>query len=617
MSSAKWFDKQLLKVNSALLAINRFFIGATYSVRAIKLVWSTHRGMTLLIACLTVISGLLPALMAYFGKLIVDNVSMALISSSDEHLRMALIFVALEGLAIALLHLSDHSLLACRQILQSLMTFRINEMILGKVQDLELAHFEDTRFYDRLIQAREGAANKPLGMVEQTFGLVRDGVALISIAGLIFQFSPWAVLILAIASLPAFLVETSFANKAFELFKWQSPEKRMQEYLVTVLTREDYVKEVKLLGLSGLFFQRYKDIFNVVFAKEKRLATRRELWSFLFGLFGTVALYATFGWVVYEAALGSITLGDMTMYLMLFKKGQESFFAAMEALGGMYENNLYLTNLYEFLEEDIPPPCGSYTAGPLPEDGLRFNNVWFTYPGSEVPALKGVSFHVKPGEKLAVVGENGSGKTTLVKLLTRLYEPESGTITWEGLDLREWNPVALRRRIGVIFQDFIRYQLSVGENIGVGDLEALSDESRWQEAAEKGMAAPMIEAMPEAYKTPLGRWFKNGRELSGGQWQKVALSRAFMRRDADILILDEPTAAIDAPTEIQIFDRFRQLTHNQMAILISHRFSTVRLADTIMVMENGTIIEMGKHETLLSRDGLYAQLFQLQAAGYQ
>ena len=283
----------------------------------------------------------------------------------------------------------------------------------------------------------------------------------------------------------------------------------------------------------------------------------------------------------------------------------------------MYEDNLYLSNLYEFMEETIPPPVGSVKEGPRPGDGIRFENVSFAYPGAETNAVQSIDLHIPPGSKLALVGENGSGKTTLIKLMTRLYTPTEGRVTLDGLDLQEWDPEILRQRIGVIFQDFARYQFKVGENVGVGDVRAIDDEDRWEDAADKGLAKPFIDELPDRYDTQLGRWFKGGRELSGGQWQKVALSRAFMRREADILVLDEPTAAMDAEAEVRIFDRFRDVTQDQIAVLISHRFSTVRMADYIIVLNGGRVIEQGSHEDLMKEDGVYAHLFSLQAAGYQ
>jgi ATP-binding cassette subfamily B protein len=307
----------------------------------------------------------------------------------------------------------------------------------------------------------------------------------------------------------------------------------------------------------------------------------------------------------------------MTMYVLLFRQGQAAVSASLAAIGGMYEDNLYLSTLYDYLDTPVYAPLGTATSGPTPGDGVRFENVSFTYPGSTEPAVTDVSVHLQPGRSLALVGENGSGKTTLIKLLTRLYVPSAGRILLDGLDLAEWSPAALRRRVGVIFQDFARYQLKVGENIGVGDVEHFEDETRWREAAALSMAAPFVEELPEGYQTQLGKWFKDGRELSGGQWQKIALARAFIRAGADILVLDEPTAAMDARAEAQVFEQFRDLARERMVILISHRFSTVRMADEILVIQGGRVLEQGNHESLMRLEGHYAHLFSLQARGYR
>ena len=327
------------------------------------------------------------------------------------------------------------------------------------------------------------------------------------------------------------------------------------------------------------------------------------------------ALYGAYFWVALAAIASSITLGMMTMFFMSFKQGQQCFSTILESVGGMYEDNLYLSNLYEYLEQTVEQPTGTHTQGTIIGDGIRFDNVYFTYPGEQEPALNGIDLHIAPGDKLAIVGHNGSGKTTLIKLLAGLYTPQKGQITLDGLSLAEWAPNVLHRRIGVIFQDFLRYQFSVGENIGVGDLKEIDNREAWKEAAQKGMSQPFIEKLQDQYDTRLGRWF-GGRELSLGQWQKIALSRAFMSKDADILVLDEPTAAMDADAESKIFERLRALTEKQLAILISHRFSTVRMADTIVVLDEGSIIESGTHEDLMVLDGQYATLFNTQAAGY-
>jgi ATP-binding cassette subfamily B protein len=305
------------------------------------------------------------------------------------------------------------------------------------------------------------------------------------------------------------------------------------------------------------------------------------------------------------------------MYVLLFRQGQAAVSASLAAISGMYEDNLYLSTLYDYLDTPVDAPAGTATAGPNPGDGVRFENVSFTYPGASEPAVHDVSLHLLPGHSLALVGENGSGKTTLIKLLTRLYVPSAGRITLDGLDLAQWNPTALRRRVAVIFQDFARYQLKVGENIGVGDVAHFDDEARWREAAELATASPFVADLPAGYQTQLGKWFKDGRELSSGQWQKIALARAFIREGADILVLDEPTAAMDARAEAQVFEQFRELARERMVILISHRFSTVRMADQILVIQGGHILEQGNHDALMALGGHYAHLFALQARGYR
>ncbi|UBF26314.1 ABC transporter ATP-binding protein/permease [Kovacikia minuta CCNUW1] len=588
-----------------------------YCWRAVELVWTTDRSLTVLLAALTLVGGLLPAVVAYLGKLIVDGVVLAAGSGTSADQWVALGYLGLEAIAVVLLAGSKQGLALCQSLLRALMGQKVNVLILEKALTLDMAHFEDSEFYDKMTRARREASSRPLSLVGRTFGLVQDALSLVTYGALLLRFSLWAVLILMLAAIPAFIAETRFAGEAFRLFRWRAPEARQQTYLETLLAREDSATEVKLYQLGPMLLDRYRNIFRQLYAEDRDLSIRRAIWSYLLGLLSTAAFYGAYVWIVLEAIAGRISLGDLTMYLVVFRQGQAAFSSALTRISGMYEDSLYLSNLYEFLEEDIPEPMGTATSGSLPGDGLRFENVSFTYAGNPKPALQGVTFHLKPGEKMAIVGENGSGKTTLIKLLTRLYTPDSGRILLDGLDLQTWDVAVLQRRIGVIFQNFVRYQFIVGENVGVGDVEYLDDAPRWEIAAQKGTAYPFIEEMPEGFQTQLGKWFKGGRELSGGQWQKVALSRAFMRSQADILVLDEPTSAMDAEAEVQIFDRFRAMTEQQMAILISHRFSTVRMADQIIVLSNGELIEQGTHEALLAAGGRYARLFSLQAAGYR
>jgi ATP-binding cassette, subfamily B, bacterial len=587
-----------------------------YSRKALDLVWTTSHPLTVSLAILTLVGGLLPSAIAFVGKLIVDSVVLANRSGLPVDRQHALMYVGLEAVAIVLLSAVQKGLVVSQSLLRVLLAQRVNESILEKALTLDLAHFEDSEFYDKMSQARSQASSRPLSLITRTFGLCQSALTLFTFGGLLWRFSAWAVLVLILAAIPAFIAETRFSEHAFRLFRWRSPETRQQHYLETLLAREDYAKEVQLYQLGEMLLQRYRNIFNLLYEEDRHLTIRKGVWGYLLGLFSTGAFYAAYGWIIIEAIAGIITLGEMTMYLMVFRQGQSTFASALTSIGGMYEDNLYLANLYEFLEQPIPQAQGRVTQGII-RDGIRFEHVSFSYPGSHQPVLKNISLHLLPTEKLAIVGENGSGKTTLIKLLTRLYLPTSGRILLDGVDLNDWDTAVLRRRIGVIFQNFVQYQFTVGENVGVGDVGHLDDRQEWSIAAQKGMAQPFIDFLPEGFDTQLGKWFKGGQELSGGQWQKIALSRAFMRSNADILILDEPTAAMDAEAEMSIFNRFGDLTHDRMVVLISHRFSTVRMADKIIVMANGEIIEQGSHDRLLAANGRYAQLFALQAAGYK
>ncbi|WP_445638523.1 ABC transporter ATP-binding protein [Nostoc sp. DSM 114161] len=592
-----------------------------YSGRAISLVWTTSRSLTIFLASLTLVAGILPAAISYISKLIVDAVVFASQVSSGSNgsvnIYPSLLYVGLEAIAVILLAGSQRGIIICQSLLRALLGQRVNVLILEKALTLDLRQFEDSEFYDKLTNARREASVRPLSLVNRTFGLVQNALSLITYGILLVNFSVWAVLMLILAAIPVFIAETKFAGEAFRLFSWRASETRQQHYLENLLAREDFVTEVKLYQLGEMLLGRYRNLFDTLYGEDRDLTLRRGLWGYLLSLVSTGAFYVAYAWIVLETVRGKISLGDMTMYLTVFRQGQSTFSNALTSIGGMYEDNLYLSNLYDFLEEKVPKSWGKATVGLNPQDGIRFENVSFTYPGSSKPALRNISLHLKPREKLAIVGENGSGKTTLIKLLTRLYTPDSGRIFLDGLDLQEWDVDVLRRRIGVIFQNFVRYQFTVGENIGVGDVEHLEDNTRWETAAQKGMAQSFIDQLPQSFQTQLGRWFKGGQELSGGQWQKIALSRAFMRSQADILVLDEPTSAIDAQAEFEIFNHFRAITQKQMVLLISHRFSTVRMADKILVIENGEVIEQGTHEELLQLGGRYAKLFLLQAAGYQ
>ncbi|HET7756535.1 MAG TPA: ABC transporter ATP-binding protein, partial [Steroidobacteraceae bacterium] len=417
------------------LTLRGFFGVFRYSRRALELVWSTNRHLTVALALLTIVAGVLPASVAYIGSLIVDAVVAAIRSGALASRVVEL--VVLEGVLVAAIAAAQRGLSLCQSLLRAQLGQRVNVMILEKALTLELQHFEDSEFYDKLTRARREASTRPLSLVTRTFGLVQNGISLASYAVLLAHFSPWAVAVLLLAGLPAFVAEAKFSGDAFRLFRWRSPETRMQIYLETVIAREDHAKEVKLFGLGPRLLERYRDIFRRLYGEDRALTVRRDAWGFVLGLIATAALYGAYAWIALATVRRLITLGQMTMYFALFRQGQSAVSAMLGAVGGMYEDNLYLSTLYEYLETSVPAPPGTALRGPQPADGIRFEDVSFTYPDAEESALEHVTLHLRPGASLALVGENGSGKTTLIKLLTRLYQPTSGRILLDGRVLAE------------------------------------------------------------------------------------------------------------------------------------------------------------------------------------
>ena len=591
---------------------------ATTGRRTMAMVWAIEPGLLLGLLVIAMVSALLPVAMAYVGKRIIDVVVGGGLSEggvlSEEVVGWVLIELGLVGLQRAL----DRGHSVVDAMLHARVGQRINEMLLEKAIELEVPDFENPELYDQMTRARRGASYRPLAVVQGLLGIGRNSLSLVAYGAVLWHLAPFALVLVVAAAVPAFIVETRFSDDEFRIFRWRSQETRTQRYYEEILSREDSAKEVKLFGLGPRFLARFRALFDRHYAEDRDRTMRQGLWAYLIGLLGELAFYGAYAWIALRTARGELSYGEMTMFLLVFRSAQQSIHGVLGEVQADYDNLLYVSDLFAFL--DLVPTravSGTATAGPDPSDGLRFEAVTFTYPGAPEPTLRGVDLHLPPSHKLALVGENGAGKTTLIKLLTGLYRPTSGRILLDGLDLADWEPNTLRRRIGVIFQDYVRYQLIVGENIGVGDERALDDEDRWRDAAQKGLADEIIATLPKGYHTQLGKWFAEGRELSGGQWQKVALSRAFMRRDADILVLDEPTASMDAEAEMRIFERFQALAEDRMAILISHRFSTVRMADTIVVLQEGRIIERGSHDELLALHGRYAELFHLQARGYR
>jgi ABC-type multidrug transport system fused ATPase/permease subunit len=586
--------------------------------RTFRLVWDADRRSALAIAVLTLGAALVPAAIAYVGKLIVDGVVEAARSGTAEARARVLARVGLEFLLMAASTLIARALGLFRELLRANLGNLVNQKILEKALSLELRHFEDAEVYDKMQNARREASARPLSLALQAFSILQNTVALAAYGVLLVRLSPWSVLILLAASIPAFVAEARLAAESFRLNSWRAPEGRKLNYLEWILTRDTHVKEVKLFGLGPLILGRYRALFQKFYGEDRRLAMRRMTWGFSLGLLSLGAFYGCYALVAGRAASASITLGDMTLYLAIFRQGQASFQGILSSVGSMYEDALFMSNLFLYFSIPTaePPRQGSALS---PSDGrgkaIELRRVSFRYPGKEAWALRDISLTLKPGEKLGLVGENGAGKSTLVKLLLRLYEPTEGSILYGGVDLRDIDVADLRRRVGAVYQDFARYQFSASENIGLGDVAYIEDRMKIERAAERGGADSVIAALPQQYDTVLGGWFEAGQELSAGQWQKIAVSRAFMR-EAEILVLDEPTASIDARAEHELFQRFQALAADRTAIIISHRFSTVRMADRIAVLHGGKLEELGTHRELLEREGRYAHLFRLQARGY-
>lgn len=589
-------------------------------VRAFGLIWQAHRPGTVGMAVVTLIGAALPAAQAWAGKLIVDGVVSGIEQrlTLDQALPSILPYLTFEFALIMLSAILTQARTLIEHVLHARLNFTINTLIIRKALTLDLQFFEDSKFYDQLQNARREADWRALSIMNASFLATQNLLTLGSFAVLLLRFSPFVALILFVAVLPAFIAQNRFSHLSFRLLSWRAPEARQMSYFEYLLTDIFSVKEIKLFGLGEPLLKRYGDLFWKFFAEDTVLARKRSVVSVLFGLLSSVAYYGAYAWIVVRAIARTITLGDMTLYLSLFRQSQGTFQGLLYNLNQLYESSLFMSNLYGFLEL-TPRVVLAATPQPLPRkilEGIEFRDVSFKYPNREAWALQHVSLKIGPGEKLALVGANGAGKTTFIKLLTRLYDPTEGQILLDGTDLREFDLDELRNRVGVIFQDFVHYNATAKENIGFGQIKALEDQDRIDAAAERGGASEVVDALPQKYETMLGHWFERGNDLSGGQWQKMALGRAFMR-DAEVLVLDEPTSALDAEREYEIFQRFRELTAGRIALLISHRFSTVRMADRIAVLEDGRLTELGTHRELLEKKGMYARLFNMQAEGYR
>jgi ATP-binding cassette subfamily B protein len=596
-------------------------VDAARNVRqAFLLVWQAHPPSALGMAICTLVGAFIPVGQVWLGKLIVDAVVAAINQQigAQAGLQAVLPFLVAEFVLLIVQACNNQARNFAEHVLHAQINLSLNSRIIRKALALDLTHFENAEYYDKLENARREADWRSLQIVNGGFYLIQNLITLISYSALLIRFSPLLALILFGATIPAFLAQNRLSELSFRVLSWRAPESRKLNYMEYLLTNYDAVKEIKLFGLGEPFLDRYATLFGKFLREDQAIAQKRSLTALGWGMLTTLSFYGAYAWIVYRAVSSAITLGDMTLYLGVFRGSQGMFQGILGGINNLYENGLFMSNLFTFLalEPQMVQATRPLSVPRKFRQGIEFRNVSFKYAGQEQWALHNVNLTIVPGEKIALVGLNGAGKTTLIKLLTRLYDPTEGQILLDGVDLREYDLNEWRRQIGVIFQDFVRYHLSAGENVGLGQVEALEDRPRIVDAARKSGADPVIAGLPDGYETTLGRWFSKGRDLSGGEWQKIALGRAFMR-DCELLVLDEPTAALDAENEMRVFQQFRELIQDKTAVLISHRFSTVRMADRIFVVENGTISEQGAHTELLAAGGTYARLFTLQAESYR
>jgi ATP-binding cassette, subfamily B, bacterial len=587
------------------------------AVRVFRLVWSTSPFLTGLMLVLTVVSAVTPAATAW--------VLGAILTAADDALRAGTGEFSLVGGLIALqagIVVLAFALRAGRgavsSILGDLFTNRTNLMILEKSETLDISYFENAAFYDRLENAQREAREGPMQIVAESFAVVQNAITLLTLIAVLYTIAWWIVLVVIVTTLPALLVEVKFSRERFRLETWRSPEVRRLGYFRWLITNDDYIKELRIYDLGRHLIEIYRTTFDKFFGENRSLTLRSARATAALQFLGAVASGGVFAYVAYQVVLGTLRIGALGTYYIAYQQTVEATNQLLQGITRIYERGLFVNNFFEFLEfEPLVEPGIEGKKLPRPiSNGIEFRDVHFTYPGTETPVLEGVSFKIEPGQTVAVVGANGAGKTTLVKLISRFYERNAGDILIDGTDIREYDVHDLRTQIGVIFQDYGRYQETASTNVGYGSLPDMADKERIERAADLSGAHEVIANLPDGYDTQLGRWFRGGVNLSIGQWQKIALARGFMR-DAQLLILDEPTSSLDVQSEHEVFERFRELTKDKMAILISHRFTTVRMADRILVIDGGQIIEDGSHEELVARGGAYAALFEMQAAAYR
>jgi ATP-binding cassette subfamily B protein len=582
-----------------------------------KLVWQASPRLTIASALLRIVRSAIPLAILYVGKLIIDQVIQSGHGSVNASRTYLWQLVAVEfGLAILSDGLNRLTLLA-DSFLSDLFSNYTSIRIMQHAAILDLDQFEDSGFYDKLERARQQTVGRTI-LLSQVLSQVQDLITMGFLAAGLIVFNPWLILLLLIAVLPAFIAESYFNDKDYSLTRRQTPERRELDYIRFTGASDETAKEVKIFDLSDFLVDRFRQLSDKFFLANKPLAIKRSLWGTLFAVLGSMGYYGAYIFIISKTIAGNLSIGDLTFLAGSFRQLRSLFEGILSRFTSVSQGAMYLKDFFDFF--DIEPKIKlSPDARPFPNPVLRgftFNNVGFRYANSERWANRNLNFTLHAGEKLALVGENGAGKTTLIKLLARLYDPTEGTIFLDGYDLREYDLAELRKQVGIIFQDYTRYQMTVSQNIAVGNIHEKENRELIIQSARQSLADPVIQKLPGKYDQALGKRFNQGVELSGGEWQKIALARAYMK-NAQLLILDEPTSALDARAEYEVFQRFSELTKGKTAVLISHRFSTVRMADRILVLEKGELLESGSHEELLKGNGRYSELFKLQAMGYK
>ncbi|MBX0333712.1 ABC transporter ATP-binding protein/permease [Pontibacter sp. HSC-14F20] len=581
-----------------------------------RLIWNTSPRMTIANVLLRLVKSAIPLAMLYVGKLIIDEVIGLIAETGERDLNFLWILVAAElGLAI-LSDIINRGITLLDSLLGDLFSNNTSVQLIEHAARLDLAQFEDATFYDKLERARRQTITRVV-LMSQVLSQLQDMVTIAFLAVGLIAFNPWLILILLVAVIPSFLGETHFNERTYSLSRSWTPERRELDYLRYIGASDETAKEIKTFNLSGFLANRFKELSDRYYAMNKSLIVRRAVWGSALSSLGTLAYYGAYIFILAQTVAGAITVGTLTFLAGSFSNMRGLLQGIMTRFSQIAESALYLQDLFDFLElkPQITPPVNPLSIPRPIQQGFTFEDVGFKYHNSEKWAVRHLSFLLRAGEKLALVGENGAGKTTLVKLLARLYEPTEGRILLDGIDLREYDLNDLRHQVGIIFQDYVRFQMTASDNIAIGQISSITNRDRIQGSAQKSLADPVIQRLPNGYEQVLGKRFNKGVELSGGEWQKVALARAYMR-DAQLLILDEPTSALDARAEHEVFLRFSELIAGKTAVLISHRFSTVRMADRILFLEQGQLKELGSHEELLAQNGKYAELFALQAKGY-